>query len=405
MLIDSKELHERPAPKRNALVWAQEFVDALEAETGVKVDVETMERLASWHARLRERVPSSVIKNVVASSAAAEFSVAEWVKMARRSPGLLVVKKETLRRRVPFLAKLMHLRSAELKARIRRCPMLLCLSEKLTARNMEGLRKATGLGNREWRRCLARFPEVVTYAVASLQKRTNGQRKLLDLTQAEYRKLILREPRLLGRSVTAMASMLNGMTELWGIEGSRAQKLMIRSPNLLTAGPVENLDRNLTKLAKGFAVEKERVVAAFALFPPLAYQKPERLIATVVERAAEFGIRPDVLAGGLLRAPSLLVRRPEGWRTRMRLIVRIGRALGAMLTAKEILEAFPSALTYSRERLLQRLVMARLGLWNWNWTALLTLRDEAAKKKLAVYFEAHPDRDALRAALIRRDLI
>ena len=404
-MTDSRRLGERPAPKRNALVWAQEFAEALEAQTGVKVDVETMERLASWHPRLRERLPSSVVKNLVASSAAAEFSVADWVKLAGRSPVLLVVKKETLRRRVPFLAKLMHLSSAEAKMRIRRCPMLLCRSEKMTARNMAGLRKAIGLNERDWRRCLARFPEVVTYAVASLQKRTKGQRKLLDLTQAEYRKLILREPRLLGRSVTAITSMLKGMTELWGIERSNAQRLIIRSPNLLTAGPVENLDRNLTKLAKGFAVEKERVVAAFALFPPLAYQKPERLIATVEQRAADFGIGPDVLAGGLLRAPSLLVRRPEGWRPRVRLIVRIGRALGAMLTAKEILETFPSALTYSRERLLQRLVIARLGLWNWNWTALLTLRDEAAKKKLAAYFSAHPDMNALRAALMRRDLI
>ena len=64
----------------------------------------------------------------------------------------------------------------------------------------------------------------------------------------------------------------------------------------------------------------------------------------------------------------------------MRLIVRIGRTLGVPLTAKDILEAFPSALTYSRERLLQRYVMARLGLWNWNWTALLTLRNDLAKK-------------------------
>lgn len=400
-----KERPERPIPKRNASIWAQAFVEELRLETGIKADRSAFERIASWHPRLRERVPSSIVKNVIASSAAAGFSVEDWIKMAQRSPVLLVLKKETLRRRVPFLAKLLRLSPAELKVRLRQYPKLLCCSEKMLAKRARALREAIGLEESEWRHCLARFPDLLTYAVPSLEERARGQRELLDLTQADYRKLIVREPRLLVRGATGMTSMLKGMTEKWSIESFKARALLVRSPNLLAAGAFETLDRNLSKLAHGFEVDKEQIVIAFMRFPPLAFQKPERLIAAVKAGAALFGVGLDIMVRAALRNPSLIARKPEGWGTRMRLILRIGRALGVTLTAKQVLDSFPAALTYGRDRLLQRLVMARLGVCNRNWTSLLTLPNETAKKMLATYFGNHTISATLHAALKRRDLI
>lgn len=209
------ERRERSMPKRHASIWAQAFVEEFRLETGIKADRIAFERIASWHPRLRELAPSSIVKNVIASSAAAGFSVEDWIKMARRSPGLLVLKKETLRRRVPFLAKLLRLSPAELKVRLRQYPKLLCCSEKMIAKRTTVLREAIGLEESEWRHCLARFPDLSTYAVPSLKERAREQRELLDLTQAEYRKLIVHEPRLLVRGVAGMTSMLKGMTEKW----------------------------------------------------------------------------------------------------------------------------------------------------------------------------------------------
>lgn len=80
------------------------------------------------------------------------------------------------------------------------------------------------------------------------------------------------------------------------------------------------------------------------------------------------------------------------------------RALGVTLTAQQVLDAFPAALTYGHGRLLQRLAMARLGVCKRNWTSLLTLPHEAASKLLAGYFEMHADPTDLHAALKRRNL-
>jgi hypothetical protein len=56
-------------------------------------------------------------------------------------------------------------------------------------------------------------------------------------------------------------------------------------------------------------------------------------------------------------------------------------------------------------RLLQRYVIARLGLWTWNWSTPLTFKDEKARQLLKGYFAAHPEQEDLRAALGHRELL
>jgi hypothetical protein len=89
----------------------------------------------------------------------------------------------------------------------------------------------------------------------------------------------------------------------------------------------------------------------------------------------------------------------------MRLVVRIAGALGSPLTAEEMLQSLPAALTYSRNRLLQRYVMARLGLWTWTWTALLTLPDGRARSILEAYFREYAEAGRLQDALARRGVL
>ena len=146
-------------------------------------------------------------------------------------------------------------------------------------------------------------------------------------------------------------------------------------------------------------------MAAFRLFTPLAYQNPERLIAVVKDAASSFGIEPESMAIAMLRAPSLMARRQTNTAKRMRLVMRIARVLGADVTAAIVFEKFPTALTYGEDRLLQRYVMARLGLGGANWANLLTVGDRVAREKLADYFAAHSEKFGLKAALEKRGLL
>ncbi|PWT98385.1 MAG: hypothetical protein C5B53_06725 [Candidatus Melainabacteria bacterium] len=49
--------------------------------------------------------------------------------------------------------------------------------------------------------------------------------------------------------------------------------------------------------------------------------------------------------------------------------------------------------------------MARLGLWTWNWTALLTLADARARSILEAHFREHAEAGRLQDALARSGLL
>jgi hypothetical protein len=129
------------------------------------------------------------------------------------------------------------------------------------------------------------------------------------------------------------------------------------------------------------------------------------LVGAVQAGAAALGVDPAVVMEAGLRSPSLLARRPERWGTRMRLVIRIARALGAQPTPAEVLTRFPAAMTYGAARLLQRYAMARLGLWTMNWMALLSLSDKRAREKLQAYFGENRVRRGMREALAARGLL
>jgi hypothetical protein len=195
------------------------------------------------------------------------------------------------------------------------------------------------------------------------------------------------------------------MTVLWGFGNQEARELISKSPKLARSSAVATMDRNLEALARGLGVEKDRIVGAVRRFPPLAYQNPERIVHSLDVGSVALGVRREALVEAVLRAPSLVARRLEGWGVRMRLVRRVSRALKVDVTAEDVLAQLPAAMTYSQSRLLQRYVVARLGLWTWNWSALLTAKDERVQELLTAYFARHPERSALQVALVRRNLL
>jgi hypothetical protein len=165
------------------------------------------------------------------------------------------------------------------------------------------------------------------------------------------------------------------------------------------------MNKNLDKLARGLSCEKAGLLRAVKSFPALAYQKPDRLLRALKTGAAALGVSQSTLAEAVLRSPSLLARRTEGWARRMRLVIRIARALGVATSAEKVLKISPAAMTYGWERLLQRYVMARCGLWTWNWSTLLALSDAKARERLRGYFAEQEDHGLLKRDLERRGLL
>ena len=215
----------------------------------------------------------------------------------------------------------------------------------------------------------------------------------------------MREPRLIASDPENVASSLALLVTCWSIDTAAAAVFVVKEPKVAVSGRIRTMDANITKLAQKLGADKNSVVGAVLKFAPLAYQKPERLLAAVETGAAALGVPRETLVQAFLRSPALWIRRQEGWPLLLRFVLRIARALGAPLTAEQVLSKLPTALIYSRRRLLQRYVMARLGLWTWNWTALLTLSDARARSILEAYFCKHAEAGRCRDALARRGML
>ncbi len=392
----------RRAPIRSPRAWAHEFIALLHEPSGVSSEM--IEAIAAKDIRLRERLPSSVIATSCASANAANISITDWLKMAHRCAGLMVIQEKKVRRQIHEIERALIVGPAEARRHIQAQPMLLGYGKGVLQQRMTAMQRTTGLPSGVWHHCVRRQPGLLTRKPAAFVRLVRGHRRVLGLTTAEYCKLVVREPRLLACSPDHIDALIREMIARWGFCRDEARALILRAPKLARGGNMATMDRNVGALARGFGVEKARVVAALRLFPPLAYQKPEHLLRRLEAGAVALGVQQETLFQAVLRSPSLSVRRTEVWGTRMRLIRRIARALAADLSADDVLAKLPSAMTYSRERLMQRYVVARLGLWTWNWTALLTVKDENARRLLDAYFIKHPERLELRAALAKRGL-
>jgi hypothetical protein len=392
----------RGVPWRSAEVWAREFVAAFGDQGLTVADVK---HIAAKDKRLRERVPSAVLALTRQTSRVVGVPVLQWIAMARHRPGLLTVKAHTARRQMLAIRSLLGLSSAAARQRVKTEPSLVFYGTGVLQQRMEDLRLITGLSATDWRRCVRRCPKLITAKPETFRRLVNGQRRVLALSATEHGALVMREPRLLVRSPEAMRVFLKEMVSSWGLTAPEARALVLRAPSLVCSGRAALLGQHLDALAKGFDVEKARIVVAVKSFPPLAYQNPARLLAAVHTGAASLGVDVSTVMEAGLRSPSLLARRPEHWGRRMRLVIRIARTLDYDLTATEALEKFPAALTYGSERLLQRYAMARLGIWAINWMALLSLSDQRARAMLTAHFVTHEEREGMREALIKRELL
>lgn len=392
----------RRPPCRSAAVWAREFVE--EVGNGI-VRFEVIEKLAASDERLRERSPVSVAAIVRGSAATLGVSLGEWLSLIPGRSMLLTVQASKVQRQMKELGALLGLDRTGIVRVVRAHPAVLAYGSGNLRRRAMVLRKVVGLPVSVWKRCLRRNPNMMLSKVETVRKLVLGQRKILDLDAKTYAKLVERDPRVLSCGADKLAAIVQGMVAMWGLSPWSARDFIRRRPMMARAGLMTTLDRNLNALAEGFHVPKERLVRAVMSFPPLAYQKPERLLAVVESGARLLGVPRKAMVEAGVRSPSLLARVPGDLGARMRFVKRIAAVVGAEVTATEVLRKFPAALTYGNGRLLQRYTMAKLGVGPRGWMALLSLSDAKARAKLGVFFRERGDHAATREALVRRELL
>ena len=395
----------RSPPKRTPEVWAREFLAAFEPDIRTAVPVALIVRASARDFRLRERAPASMASIAKESAACAGVPVDVWLRMSCLYTGLFQQTKKRVRQRLGELEKLFKISRTEAVRLLRHNPVLVCFAEGGLQKRMSATRRIAGVPVIRWRACVRRCPGILSSTPAAFEKKIKAQQQTLGLTASQYREFILRDPRVLNSSAKAIETLKRGLMRLWGLSPDEIAKLIGRTPGLVRSGPPETLDKNLDALACGLGVSKDQVIHAVKLFTPLAWQKPERLLTVCENAASVLAVSRAVMAKTVLRSPSLLARRTDRLGLRMRWLKRIARACGSALSTEDVLEKFPTGLTYAEGRLLQRYVIARLGLATSNWTLLLTTSNVRAQARLREYLIQHPERSRLQRSLERRGLL
>jgi hypothetical protein len=391
-------------PPRGADAWARDAFQALKLE-GNRSLRKGLTDLAELNDRLRDRPPASFAKMLQGSAKAVSLPVGDWLRLRLRWPETLPFREKTVRRRLTEVSKAFAVDAAAAMHIVQKEPLLLGYRNGSLVARSESIRRAAGFSPAEWPAFIIACPRTITYSRTQIANNVAGLGRILQLSPARTRELLMREPRLIAKDPEDVASFLNILVKYWSIDTAAAAAFVVKEPKAAVSGRIATMDRNVTKLAHELGVDKNSVVGTVLKFPPLAYQKPERLLAAVESGTAALGVSRQTLVMAFLRSPTLWIRRHEGWPRLLRLVLRIAAALGASLTAEQILSKLPTALIYSRKRLLQRYVMARLGLWTWNWTALLTLSDARARAILEAYFREHAEAGRCRNALAWRGML
>jgi len=177
---------------------------------------------------------------------------------------------------------------------------------------------------------------------------------------------------------------MDAFSDTFALPIATVRHIIKRYPGLVFQ-KIETFDRNIENLSTLMALERAAVIHAATKLPPLLYLDPAGVVGKFDIAAVRLDIDRSVLFEAFARMPTLAGRDPVKLARRVRIACSMAALLGGPHESQDILRASPAVPTYSTERLLLRLLVARLGLWRGKWTSLIALRDPEIRDRLEDY--------------------
>jgi hypothetical protein len=134
----------------------------------------------------------------------------------------------------------------------------------------------------------------------------------------------------------------------------------------------------ITAIAAALHCSEAALVAAFLRDPKLLVLSPGTVRARLAVLAILFGEPPSDMATHILTNPRLLIHKPGDLTDKAALLVQLSELLESPETIQSIMRKMPNAFTYSRERILGRIAIAKAGVDGISINTLLTLSDAQA---------------------------
>lgn len=306
--------------------------------------------------------PETLLANAKAASEAIGFSPAKFVKACCLQPDVLYRSPSALATRRAANAKLLGISRGQLTRAARGMPLLMGVSPDTLSTKLGDISRRLGISNAEARRMFARALQLVTLSTDKIEAHARTTAQILGLSLPEFMNVVRRRPGILMRSPKATGRFVEEASGLLELEREQVAAMIVVCP-ALAGQHATTVYGNAKELAETLGVEIFGVAAAARRLPQILYLRPAMISRRIDEIAARLHVSRDVVTGAFLRFPGLGARDPKGTARRVRIGLRMAGVLEPGATCESLLLRHPAIAGYAIDRLMLRLLVARLGLW------------------------------------------
>lgn len=366
-------MHERTTARE----WAKTIIAALPPECVPKGYQNQLEALWLRSQNMRWTTAETASAYVQGSAASLGIPLKQFLELALRTPSLFNARPERLMERADGLQTALRLSSAALKRLVVSQPVVLTRNPDAFAEKLQMLAQALGVTKDKARSMCRRTPSLLGYTRETIERRITCFETTFGMSNSAVMRNLRRWPELITNSDQRIERFAPALAALSGMSEEQARGIVRKHVRILSVTP-ERAAGNLKRLAALLDISEPQVWHLAARFPAIVYLRPAGIHATLGTVATKLDVELGAVVKSALLCPTLVARKPGPMVQKIRLTVRIARALGREIDARRVLASFPAAPTYAMDRLLVRYWMARNGIGGQDWQKLVRMRDDVA---------------------------
>lgn len=168
-------------------------------------------------------------------------------------------------------------------------------------------------------------------------------------------------------------------------ETLRQQLLLTASAAGYSPAHFSKVEQLQALLSRDCAINRFDLLHSFIRNPALFSCRSETLDNNVTRTAALVGIEKERFVTAALKQPSLLCLSPENIAAKLPIVQAIARQTDQPAAPSDILDKFPTALTYARPYLHLRLILARATTCS-SWTSLVAMPSAKAEPLVVAHY-------------------
>lgn len=315
---------------------------------------------------------------VQGSATELDMPLKTFLEMALRTPSLFNARPKRLKERAEGLQNALRISPAALNRLIVSQPVLLTRDPNAFSEKLRMLADVLGIDHDTAVSMCRQTPSLFGYTRETIEARIKSYEAAFAIPLAAVMRDLRKWPALITNSDERIERFAPSLAALSGMGEEQARGIVRKNLRILSLTP-ERAARKLKMLARLLEVSDTQVWHLAARMPAVLYLRPEGVHEKLQTVATKLGVELEAVVNAALLSPTLVARKPGPMVQKVKLTVRIARALGREIDARRVLASHPAVPTYAMDRLLVRYWMARNGVGGQDWQKLIRTCDADAR--------------------------